>query len=132
MYNDSLQQYLTYGRVKFLKKIFGPKFWSKGPKSLLKLGFFYHFLKFGILVFHEIAYNHNLQQFLTRSRGKVYEKNILDLKLGFLLFSQVSFVSFFEIAYNDSLQQCLACSRDKISEKNFLGPHLGQRNHNWS
>ena len=59
--------------VKSTKKIFGPKFGPKGAKSGLKIGFF-HFLKFGSLVFLEIAYNDNLEQCLTTSRGKTSQK----------------------------------------------------------
>ena len=45
------------------------------PKSGPKLVFFFHFLKFGLLVFIEIEWNFSLQQCLTSSRGKIREKN---------------------------------------------------------
>ena len=50
-----------------------------GPKGS-KTSFFCHFLKFGSLVFLEIAYNDNLQQCLTSSRGKD-EKNFVGSNL---------------------------------------------------
>ena len=50
-----------------------PKFGPNGPKSGLKM-VFCHFLKFGSLVFLEVAYNDSLQQCLTASRGKNHEK----------------------------------------------------------
>ena len=56
-----------------MKNIFQPKFGSKAQKSVLKLGFL-HFLKFGALVFLEIAYNHSLQQSQTTSKGKTHQK----------------------------------------------------------
>ena len=81
-----------------MKIIFWPKF---GPKT----SFFRHFLKFGSLVFLQIAYNDSLQQCLTNSRGKIHEKTFLGSKsglnrpksgpkLGFLPFSQVWCISF--------------------------------------
>ena len=89
--------------VKSTKKIFGPKFGPKGAKSGLKIGFF-HFLKFGSLVFLEIAYNDNLEQCLTTSRGKTSQKfsgahlwpnrQKSGPKLVFLPFSQVWLISF--------------------------------------
>ena len=56
-----------------MKIIFWPKF---GPKT----SFFCHFLKFGSLVFLQIAYNDSLQQCLTNSRGKIHEKTFLGSK----------------------------------------------------
>ena len=41
-----------------------------------------HFLKFGSLVFLEIAYNDSLQQFLTFSRSKICEKSFWGPSLG--------------------------------------------------
>ena len=62
--------------------------------------FFYHFLKFGLLVLLEVAYDSSLEQCLTTSGGKTHRywgpslgQNIV-LKLGFSLFSQVCFISF--------------------------------------
>ena len=72
--------------------------WPNGPKAVPKLSFLNHFLKFGSLVFLEIEYNDSLQQSLTCTGGKIHEKNLgapnLSLKLGFLQFSQVWFISF--------------------------------------
>ena len=62
--------------VKPTKKFFCLKF---GPTLGPKLGVFFHLLKFGSLVFLEIAYNDNLQQCMICSRGKTQ-------KLGFLPF----------------------------------------------
>ena len=84
-----------------MKKVFG------GP-NLGKMGsearFFCHFLKFGSLVFLEIAYDDSLQR-CTSSIGKSHENNFLGPnlgqngpksgpKLGFLPFSQIWFISF--------------------------------------
>ena len=60
--------------VKPTKKILGPKFGPNEPKSNPEIRFFPHFLKFGSLVFLEIACNDSLQQCLTSSRGITYEK----------------------------------------------------------
>ena len=71
------------------------------PKSGPKLGVFCHFLKFGSLVFLEIAYSDSLQQCITCSRGKTREQKFWEPnlgqnrpksgpKLGFLPFSQVA------------------------------------------
>ena len=71
--NDNLQRCLTSNTDKYTKKIYGPKFGSKVPKLVLKLGFC-HFLKFGSLDFLEIAYNDSLEQCLNTSRGKTGKK----------------------------------------------------------
>ena len=65
-----------------MKKNFWAQVWAKEAKIALKTRFLFNFLKFGSLVFLEIAYNDNLQQFLTSNRGKTDEKNILELNLG--------------------------------------------------
>ena len=57
-----------------MKKNFGPKFGSKGPKSIPKLVFFCHFFKFGTLLFLEISWNDSLQQCLTCSWGIIVNK----------------------------------------------------------
>ena len=58
--------------ARFLKKVLAARIWAKiGSET----SFFCHFLKFGPLVFLEIAYNDNLQQCLASSRGKIHEKN---------------------------------------------------------
>ena len=85
-----------------MKKNVGPKFVPEVSKSVQKL-VFCHFLKFGWLVFLEIAYSDSLQR-LTTSRGRTCEKDLCSKlcrqvsesvpRLGFLPFSQVWFVSF--------------------------------------
>ena len=63
---------------------------------------FRYFFEFGSYVFHEIAYDHSLRQFLRSSSGKTHEKSfkiptlvkILGLRLGFLSFSQVCIICF--------------------------------------
>ena len=67
-----------------------------GPKTR-----FCHFVKFGLLVFLEIAYSDSFQQCIISSRVKTHKKNWgekfgpkLGLKLGFLLFSQFWFIIF--------------------------------------
>ena len=51
---------------------------AEGAKSGGKVVFFFHFLKFGLLVFLEIAYKDILQQCITFSRGKTHEKKFGD------------------------------------------------------
>ena len=96
------------------------------------------FLKFGSLVFLEIAYNDSFQQCLTSSRGKTHIKKLeaqIWAKLARIR-SKIShflkFVSlvFLQIAYDGSLQQCLISSRSKSDEKTFAGPNLGQTSQN--
>ena len=96
-----------------------------------------HFLNFGSLASLDIEYNNSLQQFLTSSKGKIYEKKIWGTKFGlkrakigpktrfFAIFSSLVHWFFFEIAYNDSLQQFLTSRIGKIHEKKFCGPKLG-------
>ena len=65
---------------------------------------FCHFLEFGSYVFCEIQYDDSLQHCLRCSRGKTHKKILgpkfgpvkprSGPKLGFLLFSQVWFISF--------------------------------------
>ena len=86
-----MQQCITLGGSKiFEKKSFGTTFEPKGPKLGPKLGVL-PFLKFGLLVVLEIAYNDSLQQYGISSRSKIHEKKKLGpksgLKLGFLPFS---------------------------------------------
>ena len=53
------------------------RIWAKVAKVWPDTSFFFsHFLKFGSLVFLEIAYNNSLQQYLTSNRGKTYAKKI--------------------------------------------------------
>ena len=49
------------------------------------------------------------------------------LKLGFLPFFQICFISFPGIALDDSLEHCPTTSRVKTHEKNFAGPKLGSK-----
>ena len=67
--------------------------------------FFGHFLKLGLSVFLQVPYIDSLQQCITSSRGKTYEKSFQGPHIGqkgpksgpnlfFLLFSQVWFISF--------------------------------------
>ena len=51
---------------------FGPNEPKLGPKLV-----FFHFLKFGSLVFREIAYKDSLQQCLTSDIGKIHKKNFV-------------------------------------------------------
>ena len=51
-----------------------PQISAKGSKIGLETRFFCHFLKFGSLVFLEIAYSDSLQQCITTRRGKTHEK----------------------------------------------------------
>ena len=92
----------------------GPNLGQRGEHCGPETSFFFQFIKFCSLVFHEIAYNNSLQEFLTSIRGKIYEIFFLrktqenffggptlgqnwlkpDPKLVFLPFSQVWFISF--------------------------------------
>ena len=72
--SDSLQQCITCSRDKIHENIFWVQILSKGAKIGPETRF-YHFLNFDSLVFLEITYNDSLQQCLTCSRGKIYEKN---------------------------------------------------------
>ena len=56
--------------------------WFKGAKISPETRFFYHFLKFGSLVFLEITYSDSLQECLTCSRGEIHEKNFGGPNLG--------------------------------------------------
>ena len=93
------------------------------------------FLKFGSLVFLDIAYNDSLQQCITSSRGKTHQKNpyknFWGPNLGqrcqnrpgtrfFFHFLKFGTFVFLEIAYNNSLQQCITSSRGKIHQKNHI------------
>ena len=60
-----------------MKKNFGAQIWLKGTKIGPETSFFYHFLKFGLLIFVAIAYNDSLQQCVTCSRSKILEKIFL-------------------------------------------------------
>ena len=90
--------------ARFLKKKFDSRNLGQIGKNQVQNKVFSHSLKFGSLVFLDVAYNDSLQQCLTSSRGKIHEKNFWPKflpkgpksgsKLGFLSFSQVWFLSF--------------------------------------
>ena len=65
-----------------MKKVFGAQVWAKWAKISTKTRFFCHFLKFGSLIFLEIACNDSLQEFLTCSLGKIHEKIFWGPNLG--------------------------------------------------
>ena len=70
-YSDSLQQCLISSRGKTEKKII------QGPKlghNLARNQFFCYFLKFGSLIFMEIAQEDSLEQCLTTSRDEPMKK----------------------------------------------------------
>ena len=126
-------------RKKNNNKKLAARIWVKWAKIRTKTRFFCHFLRFGSLVFLENAYNDNLQQFLTSSRGKSYEKkNFLrgGANLGqrrqFCHFLKSGSLVFLEIAYNDSLQQFPASYRDKIHKKNFRDQIWEKTGQNWT
>ena len=117
-----------------MKKKFQSKFGSRGPKSVSKLGFS-PISQVWFISFLWNWYNDSLQQCLACTRGKIQGKILFGhkfgpngqksaLKLGFLQFSQVWFISFPWYCIHDSLQQCLTCSRNKIHEKNLGDPNL--------
>ena len=76
--NDSLQQCLTSSWGKIHQNDFWVQICAKGAKGAkVRPGtsfFFVIFLRFGSLVFLEIAYNDSLQQCLTSRRSKTHEQ----------------------------------------------------------
>ena len=122
-----MQQCTTSSSGKIKKKS-GTKFGAKRAKIRPKISFFCHFLKLGSLVFLEVAYNDNLQQCTTSSRGTTYEKKVgrtnlgqngpkSGPKFGFCYFLKFGSLHFLEIAYSLSLQQCITSSRGKTYKK---------------
>ena len=91
-----------------LKKTLAARIWR--GQNRVQNYIFCHFLKFGSLVVLEIAYSDSLQQCITSSKDKTYEKKFgggggggpyfcqngpkSGPKLGFLLFTQGFFISF--------------------------------------
>ena len=75
-YNDRLQEFITFSRVKPTKKVLGDLIWAKTGQNLVQNQVFCHFLKFSLLVLLEIAYNDSFQQCLTSSRGKIHEEKL--------------------------------------------------------
>ena len=102
-YQDIQWQTNLYFLKKKKKKNWRPEFRFEGCKLGPKWGF-HHFCEFGSLIFLKIAYRDSLQQFLISSRGKTDGKKLgfkfganeakFGLRLDFLLFSQVWFISF--------------------------------------
>ena len=68
----------------FEKRILWPKFGPNGPIFDPKVGF-YHFLKFDLLVFLEIAYSDRLQQCITSTRVKTRKNWAKWAKIGLKL-----------------------------------------------
>ena len=68
VHDDNWPWYLVTDKARFFKKNWWPEFGSNGPKLGQKNRFFWHFLKFGSLVFLEIAYNFGTQIFAKGSR----------------------------------------------------------------
>ena len=92
--------------------------------------FFWHFLKFGSLVFPQIAQDDSLEQCLTTSRGKTHEKNFGHPKLG----PKSSSIVFLDITQDCSLRQYLTSSRAETSKKNLrsrLGPNRPKSGPKW-
>ena len=73
-YSESLQQCLASSTGKIHEKYFCAQISVERAKIRPKTGFFSHFLKCGLLVFLEIAYNDSLQQFIASIRGKIHGK----------------------------------------------------------
>ena len=111
------------------KKIWRPEFGPKGQNGAQNQVFCY-FIKFGSLVFLEIAYNDSLEQCLTTSRDKTCQKN-WGPNLGQIgqnwaqnqvfcqFFFQFDSLVFLEIAQDDSLEHCLTTGGSKSCAKNF-------------
>ena len=118
------------------KKIWGPNLAQRGL-SHSRNQVFCHFLKFGSLVFLQIALNYSVQQYMTSSRGRTQKKKFGDqiwAKTGqnwpqnqvFGHFLKFGSLVFLEIEYNDSLQQCMTSSRGKTHKK-FGGTKFGSK-----
>ena len=77
VYNDSLQQCLTSTRGETYEKRFGTQIGPNESKSdqTSQNYVFRNFLKFGLLVLREIAYNRNLQQFMKLTEKKLGAQN---------------------------------------------------------
>ena len=88
-----------------------------------KIRFFVIFLKFGPLVFLEIAQEDSLEHCLTTSKGKTHGKNFgrpkLYPKLGFLPSFRVASLYFLDIAQDCRLGQCLTSNRINL-QKHFV------------
>ena len=93
-----------YWRKTREKNFWGPNL-DQTDQNRARNQVFCYFLKFGSLVFLEIAYIDVLQKCLTSNRGKTLKKNLArgrfglngpksGPKLGLLSFSQVWFISF--------------------------------------
>ena len=94
-----------------------------------KVRFFVIFLKFGPLVFLEIAQEDSLEHCLTTSKGKTHGKNFgrpkLYPKLGFLSSFRVASLYFLDIAQDCRLGQCLTSNRTE-PPKTFCGRNWGR------
>ena len=102
--------------------------WDKWDEIGHEISFFGIFLKFGLLVFLETAYDDSLEHCLRANSGKTdgknFEKLKLDPKSGFLASFNVASLHFLDIAQDCSLGQCLMSSGAKTSKK-ILWPNLG-------
>ena len=119
---------------KYRRPNLGPTGLNQAQNEVLR-----NFLEFGSLVFFEIAYNDNLQQCLTYSRGKSPWKKMFGTQIWtkrakispgisfFCHFRKFCTLVFLEIAYIDSLQQCLKSSRGIKLTKKILGPKYGPK-----
>ena len=73
---------LVTDKARFLEKNLANRIWAiYRPKWDPKLGFC-HFLKYGSLVFREIAYNNSVQQCVTSKRVKIHGKIFLGSHMG--------------------------------------------------
>ena len=94
--------------------------WVKDAKIGTGTRFFVIFLKFGSLVFLEIAYHDSLQQCLKSSRGFLLKNIYWGPKLVFFChFLNVASLVFLDVAQDCSLGQCQTSSRAETSKKIF-------------
>ena len=115
--SDSLQQCLTCSRAKIHeKKFWCPNLGQRG-QNLSRNQVFCHFLKFGSLVFLEIAYNDKIHQKNFWGPNLVQKSQNRPQNQVFYHFLNFSSLVFFEIAYNYSLRQCLTTIRGKTHQK---------------
>ena len=73
-YSDSLEQCITSSRDKTHKKNFRDQIWDKTDQNHTQNQVFYHFLRFGSLVFLKIAQDDSLEQYLTTRRVKTRKR----------------------------------------------------------
>ena len=107
----------------FEKKVGGPNF-GQVDQNRARNWISCDFLKFGSVVFLEIAYNDSLQQFLTFSRSKICEKFFLGPSLGWRDPETRFFAIFSSLVHKFSLKLHTKDLVDVKPPKKNWGPKL--------